>query len=109
MMLEEEIKLHRFAGISPEQFFTKAGRHREAMMAADESMVIRCFGDSLAGFVHDHFHAPPPMQREPRGAAQLSNLMLVPAFQSMKLTASEPDLADPDMLICKRSQSAGSA
>jgi hypothetical protein len=26
-------------------------------------MVIRCFGDDLAGFVHDDFHAPPPMQR----------------------------------------------
>jgi hypothetical protein len=30
-MLEEAIKLHRFAGISPEQFFTEAGRHREAV------------------------------------------------------------------------------
>jgi hypothetical protein len=35
MMLEEEIKLHRFAGISPEQSFTEAGRQREAMVAAD--------------------------------------------------------------------------
>jgi hypothetical protein len=35
MMLEEEIKLHRFAGISPEQFFTHAARHREAMVAAN--------------------------------------------------------------------------
>jgi len=35
MMLEEVIKLHRFAGISPEQFFTEAGRHREAVVAAD--------------------------------------------------------------------------
>ena len=62
-MLEEEMKLHRFAGISPEQSFTEAGRHREAVVAADESMVIRCFGDDLAGFVDDDFHAPPPMQR----------------------------------------------
>jgi hypothetical protein len=35
MLLEEEIKLHRFASISPEQFFTYAGRYREAMVAAD--------------------------------------------------------------------------
>jgi hypothetical protein len=35
MMLEEEIKLHRFAGISPEQSFTEAGRDREAVVAAD--------------------------------------------------------------------------
>jgi hypothetical protein len=26
-------------------------------------MVIRCFGDDLAGFVHDDFHVPPPIQR----------------------------------------------
>ena len=32
MMLEEVIKLHRFAGISPEQSFTEAGRHREAVL-----------------------------------------------------------------------------
>jgi hypothetical protein len=63
MMLEEEIKLHRFAGISPEQSFTEAGRHREAVVAADQNMVIRCFGDDLAGFVHDDFHGPPPIQR----------------------------------------------
>ncbi len=35
MMLEEEIKLHRFAGISPDQTFTEAGRHCEAVVAAD--------------------------------------------------------------------------
>jgi hypothetical protein len=35
IMLEEEIELHRFAGISPEQSFTEAGRHREAVVAAD--------------------------------------------------------------------------
>ena len=63
MMLEEEIKLHRFAGISKEQSFTEAGRHREAVVAADQSMVIRCYGDDLAGFVHDGFHVPPPIQR----------------------------------------------
>jgi hypothetical protein len=26
-------------------------------------MVIRCFSDDLAGFVHDDFHGPPPIQR----------------------------------------------
>ena len=61
--LEKGIKLHRIAGIFPEQFFTEAGRHREAVVAADQRMVIRCFGDDLAGFVHDDFHVPPPIQR----------------------------------------------
>jgi hypothetical protein len=58
--LEEGIKLHRFAGMFPEQFLTEAGRHREAVVAADQRMVIRCFGDDLAGFVHDVSHVPPP-------------------------------------------------
>ena len=61
--LEEGIKLHRFAGMFPEQFFTEAGRHREAVVAADQRMVIRCFRDDLAGFVHDVSHVPPPIQR----------------------------------------------
>ena len=61
--LEEGIKLHRFAGIFPEQFSTEAGRHREAMVAADQRMAIRCFRDDLAGFVHDLSHVPPPIQR----------------------------------------------
>jgi hypothetical protein len=56
--LEEGIKLHRLAGIFPEQFFTEAGRHREAVVAADQRMIIRSFGDDLAGFVHDVSHAP---------------------------------------------------
>ena len=58
--LEEGIKLHRFAGIFPEQFSTEAGRHREAVVAADQRMVIRCFRDDLAHFVHDVSHVPPP-------------------------------------------------
>jgi hypothetical protein len=61
--LEEGIKLHRFAGMFPEQFFTEAGRHREAVVAADQRMVIRYFGDDLAGFVHDVSHVAPPIQR----------------------------------------------
>ena len=61
-MLEEVIKLYRFAGISPEKCLTEAGRLREAMVAADQSMVIRCFGDDFSGFVHDDFHGPPPIQ-----------------------------------------------
>jgi hypothetical protein len=61
--LEEGIKLHRFAGMFPEQFLTEAGRHREAVVAADQRMVIRCFRDDLAGFVHDVSHVPPPIQR----------------------------------------------
>ena len=61
--LEEGIKLHRFASIFPEQFSTEAGRHREAVVAADQRMVIRCFRDDLAGFVHDVSHVPPLIQR----------------------------------------------
>jgi hypothetical protein len=61
--LEEGIKLHRFAGMFPEQFLTEAGRHREAVVAADQRMVIRCFRDDLAGFVHDVSHVPPLIQR----------------------------------------------
>ena len=53
---EEGIKLHRFAGIFPEQFLTEAGRYREAVVAADQRMVIRCYGDDLASFVHDVSH-----------------------------------------------------
>ena len=63
IVLEEKIKLHRFAGISPEQSFTEAGRHREAVVAADQRMVIRCFRDDLAHVVHDVSHVPPPIQR----------------------------------------------
>jgi len=60
--LEVGIKVHRFAGIFPEQFLTEAGRHREAVVAPDQRMVIRCFRDDLAGFVHDVSHVPPPIQ-----------------------------------------------
>src|SRR5258707_10086230 len=56
--LEEGIKLHWFAGIFPEQFSTEAGRNREAVVAADQRMIIRCFRDDLAVFVHDVFHVP---------------------------------------------------
>ena len=58
--LEEGIKLQRFADIFPEQFLTVAGRHREAVVAADQRMVIRCFRDDLAVFVYDISHVPPP-------------------------------------------------
>ena len=61
--LEEGIKLHRFAGVFPEQFLTEAGRHREAVVAADQRMVIRCFRDDLAGFVHDVSHVRSLIQR----------------------------------------------
>ena len=49
--LEEGIKPHRFAGIFPEQFLTEAGGYREAVVAADQRMVIRCLGDDLTSFV----------------------------------------------------------
>jgi hypothetical protein len=61
--LEEGIKVHRFAGIFPEQFSTEAGRQREAVVAADQRMVISYYGDDLAFFVHDVSHVTPPIQR----------------------------------------------
>lgn len=39
-------------------------------MAADQSMVVRCFCDDLTGLVDDDFHALPPVQR-PLGAAAM--------------------------------------
>ena len=54
---EEGINVHRFAGIFPAQFFTEAGGHREAVLVADQRMVIRSYRDDLAGFVHDISHA----------------------------------------------------
>ena len=56
---EEGFKLHRFASIFPEQFLTEGGRHREAVVATDQRIVIRCYSDDLAGFVHDVSHVPP--------------------------------------------------
>ena len=47
--LEEGIKRHRLAGIFPAQFFTEAGGHREAVLVADQRMVIRSYRDDLAG------------------------------------------------------------
>ena len=61
--LEEGIKPHGFAGIFPEHLFSKTGRHREPVVAADQRMVIRCFRDDFSGFVHDGFHVTPPIQR----------------------------------------------
>ena len=58
MMLEEGINLHRFAGILPEQLLTEAGCHRDAVVAADQRMVIRCNGDDLVGLVNDVSHGP---------------------------------------------------
>ena len=53
---EKDIKLYSFAGIFPEQFLTAAGRHCEAVVAADQRMVFRYLGDDLTGFVHDVSH-----------------------------------------------------
>jgi hypothetical protein len=55
--LEEGIKFHGFPGIFPDQFFTETGRHREAMVTADQRMVIRYYRDDLASFVDDFSHA----------------------------------------------------
>jgi hypothetical protein len=74
-MLEEVIELHWFAGFSPVQLFTEACRLSEAVVAADQCMVIRCFGDYLAGIVDDHFHALPPVQR-PLSAAAILRILV---------------------------------
>ena len=50
--LEEGIKPHWFAGILPEQLLTEAGGHCEAVVAANQRMIIRCFRNDLADFVH---------------------------------------------------------
>jgi hypothetical protein len=50
-------------------------------------MVIRGFGDNLAGFVDDDFHALPPVHRPASAAAMLHdgfNLALAQAFQAAK-------------------------
>ncbi len=80
MMLEEGINLHRFAGILPEQLLTEAGCHRDAVVAADQRMVIRCFGDNLACVVHDVSHVTPPIQRADQRQAMVRSLSnVVPA------------------------------
>ena len=56
--LKEGIKLHGFASIFPEQFFTEVAATGEAVVAADQRMVICCFGDDFADFIHDVYHAP---------------------------------------------------
>ena len=80
--LEEGIKLHRLAGIFPEQFFTEAGRHREAVVAADQRMVIRSFGDDLAGFVHDVSHAY-HFWRQSSGSVDLNHAVLMSPQRSL--------------------------
>ena len=62
---EEGINLHRFAGVLPEQFLTEAGRHREAVVAAGQRMVIRCLRDDLAHFVNDVSHVRPLQSNAP--------------------------------------------
>ena len=49
----------------PEQFLTEAGRHREAVVAAGQRMVIRCLRDDLAHFVNDVSHVRPLQSNAP--------------------------------------------
>src|SRR3989442_5132023 len=56
-MPEEGLKVHRFAGVLPDQLLTEASRHRDAVVPADKRAVMRCLGDDLAGFVHDVSHS----------------------------------------------------
>ena len=61
--LEEGIKLHGFTVMLPEQFLTETGGHREAVVAADQRMVIRCFGDSPASSTMFLMCRLPPTRR----------------------------------------------
>ena len=56
-MPEEGLKVHRFAAVLPEQLLTQAGRHRDAVLPADQRALMRCLGDDLAGLVHDVSHS----------------------------------------------------
>src|SRR5882724_4929560 len=56
-MPEEGLKVHRFAGVLPDQLLTEASRHRDAVVPANQRAVMRCLGDDLAGFVHDVPHS----------------------------------------------------
>jgi hypothetical protein len=56
-MPEEGIKAHRFAAVLPKQLLTEAGRHRDAVVPADQRAVVRCLGDDLTGLVHDVSHS----------------------------------------------------
>jgi hypothetical protein len=56
--LEKRIKFHGFPGFFPVQLFTGARRHREAVVTANQRMLIRCHRNDLASFVHDVSHAP---------------------------------------------------
>jgi hypothetical protein len=40
------------------------------MVASEQNMIIRCYGDDLAGFINDDLHGAPPMQRASVSAAR---------------------------------------
>jgi hypothetical protein len=56
-------------------------------------MIICCYGDDLAGFINDDFHAPPPVQArrsaQSRPYRKLSNLLSARGVPTVKITASE--------------------
>jgi hypothetical protein len=62
-MPEEGFKVHRFAAVLPKQRLTKARRHCDAVVPADQrAVVMRCLGDDLAALVHDVSHSRKPCQ-----------------------------------------------
>ena len=91
MMLEEVIKLHRFAGISPEQSFTEAGRHREGwwpptrVWSSVALAMISPASSTMILMYRLQSNAPVSAAAMVRN---LSNLVPAPAFQPMKITAS---------------------
>ncbi|MEY9161765.1 hypothetical protein ABIF65_011424 [Bradyrhizobium japonicum] len=61
-------------------------------------MIIRCYGDDLAGFINYDFHAPPQCNAPVNATAMVrnsSNLLPPPTFQPAKvLVAVDPMKTD---------------
>ena len=95
MMLEEEIKLHGFAGISPEQAFTEAGRHARRWwppIRVWSSVVLAMISPASSTMIFmGGLQSNAPVSAAAK-ARNLSNLVPAPAFQPMKITASVFDM-----------------
>ena len=95
--LEEGIKLHRFAGIFPEQFMTEAGRHREPpsptvlVVPEDEKLKIhsRSIDEGRARLVLPLFPAL-PAHRLARRVLRLEPQLRRPADRRVASTQCPP-------------------
>ena len=61
---QEAVNLYRLTSILPVNRVAKAARQHDAVLAADQSMVIRCLRDNLACFVYDVSHGDGPILDE---------------------------------------------